>query len=103
MNYEIRLHPKAKTDLFGLDKEVQTSVLKQIVKLETAPELGELLGNKNGINLSGLRKLYAAKKQIRIIYEIVADEIVVHVIAIGKREEMEAYKEALKRIEKPVI
>jgi len=103
MNYEIRLHPKAKTDLFELDKEVQTSVLKQIVKLETAPELGELLGNKNGINLSGLRKLYAAKKQIRIIYEIVADEIVVHVIAIGKREEMEAYKEALKRIEKPVI
>ena len=103
MNYEIRLHPKAKTDLFGLDKWVQTSVLKQIVKLETAPELGELLGNKNGINLSGLRKLYAAKKQIRIIYEIVADEIVVHVIAIGKREEMEAYKEALKRIEKPVV
>ena len=103
MNYEIRLHPKAKIDLFELDKEVQTSVLKQIVKLETAPELGELLGNKNGINLSGLRKLYAAKKQIRIIYEIVADEIVVHVIAIGKREEVEAYKEALKRIEKPVI
>ena len=103
MNYEIRLHPKAKTDLFGLDKGVQTSVLKQIVKLETAPELGELLGNKNGINLSSLRKLYAAKKQIRIIYEIVADEIVVHVIAIGIREEMEAYKEALKRIEKPVI
>ena len=103
MNYEIRLHPKAKIDLFELDKEVQTSVLKQIVKLETAPELGELLGNKNGINLSGLRKLYAAKKQIRIIYEIVADEIVVHVIAIGKREEMEAYKEALMRIEKPVV
>ena len=103
MNYEIRLHPKAKIDLFELDKGVQTSVLKQIVKLETAPELGELLGNKNGINLSGLRKLYAAKKQIRIIYEIVADEIVVHVIAIGKREEMEAYKEALKRIEKPVV
>ena len=103
MNYEIRLHPKAKIDLFELDKEVQTSVLKQIVKLETAPELGELLGNKNGINLSGLRKLYAVKKQIRIIYEIVADEIVVHVIAIGKREEMEAYKEALKRIEKPVV
>ena len=103
MNYEIRLHPKAKIDLFELDKEVQTSVLKQIVKLETAPELGELLGNKNGINLSGLRKLYAAKKQIRIIYEIVADEIVVHVIAIGKREEMEAYKEALKRIENPVV
>ena len=103
MNYEIRLHPKAKIDLFELDKGVQTSVLKQIVKLETAPELGELLGNKNGINLSGLRKLYATKKQIRIIYEIVADEIVVHVIAIGKREEMEAYKEALKRIEKPVV
>ncbi len=98
MNYEIRFHPEAKQEFFALDKGVQRVVLKQLAKLESAPELGELLGNKNGIDLSGLRKLYAAKKQIRIVYEIENSEIVVHIVAIGKREEMQVYKDALKRL-----
>jgi mRNA interferase RelE/StbE len=49
------------------------------------------------MNLSGLRKLYVAKKQVRIVYEIINDILVVKVIAIGKREAMEVYKEAEKR------
>ena len=56
-----------------------------------SPKLGELLGNKNGINLTGLRKMYVAKKQIRIVYEIVENIIVVKVLAIGKRKDMEVY------------
>ena len=98
MNYEIRFHPEARSELLTLDNGVRNLVLKQIVKLESSPELGELLGNKNGIDLSGLRKLYAVKKQIRIVYEIVDTEVVVHIVAIGKREEMQVYKDALKRI-----
>ena len=72
-------------------------VLKKLKQLSTSPELGKLLGNKNGINLSGLRKLYVAKKQVRIVYEIIDDILVVKVIAIGKRESMEVYKEASQR------
>jgi mRNA interferase RelE/StbE len=49
------------------------------------------------MNLSGLRKVYVAKKQVRIIYEIIDDVLVVKVIAIGKREAMKVYSEAQKR------
>jgi len=75
-------------------------VSKQLAKLESSPELGELLGNKNGIDLSGLRKLYVAKKQIRIVYEIDKGDIVVHIMAVGKREDMQVYKDVLKRLGK---
>ena len=41
-------------------------------------------------------KLYADKKRIRIIYEEI--DHVIKVIAIDKREDMEVYRIALKRI-----
>ena len=71
-------------------------VLKQLVKLEQNPKYGAPLGNKAGINLKGYFKLYADKKRIRIIYEEI--DHVIKVIAIDKREDMEVYRIALKRI-----
>ncbi len=38
------------------------------------------------------------KKRIRIVYTIVQNEIVVEIIAIGKRDEMEVYKSAAERL-----
>lgn len=35
-----------------------------------------------GIDLTGYRKLYAAKKAIRIVYKIVADQLCVDIIAM---------------------
>jgi mRNA interferase RelE/StbE len=99
-NYEIRFHPEAQAEFFALDKGIRLLVSKQLAKLESSPELGELLGNKNGIDLSGLRKLYVAKKQIRIVYEIDKGDIVVHIMAVGKREDMQVYKDVLKRLGK---
>jgi len=40
----------------------------------------------------------AAKKSIRIVYRIVDQEILVEVVAIGKREDLAVYQEALKRL-----
>ncbi len=37
------------------------------------------------------------KKQIRIVYEIVNNILVVYILAIGKREDMEVYKQAEQR------
>ena len=61
------------------------------------PELGKPLSNKNNMNLTGLFKVYVAKKQVRIVYEIIDNILVVKVIAIGKRESMEVYKQAVER------
>jgi mRNA interferase RelE/StbE len=54
------------------------------------------LGNKAGINLEGYFKLYAARKQIRSVYHESGQTI--KIIAIDKREDLEVYRMAWKRI-----
>jgi mRNA interferase RelE/StbE len=92
--YNLQFHPFVEDDLKKLNNSVRIEVFKKLKKIQNSPELGELLGNKNGMNLSGLRKMYVAKKQVRIVYEIVESIIVVKVLVIGKREDMVVYKQA---------
>ena len=95
--YEIKYHPFVEQDLKKLNNSVRIEVFKKIKKIQISPELGEALRDKNGLNLAGLKKMYVAKKQIRIVYEIIDNIVVVKVLAIGKREGMEVYIEADKR------
>jgi mRNA interferase RelE/StbE len=94
---EIKYHPLLEEDLKQLNNSVRLEVFKKLKKIQQSPELGLPLGNKKNMNLTGLRKVYVAKKQVRIVYEIIDDILVVHIIAIGKREDMEVYKEAEQR------
>jgi mRNA interferase RelE/StbE len=97
--YKISFHPEAQKELLSLDGSIRLIVLKQIKKLEQLPQLGELLGNKHGYDLSGYRKLYANKKNIRIVYSIIEEQILVKIIAIGKREDFQVYKDANNRLD----
>ena len=81
-----------------LDGSIKKLVKKQLEKLKVSPFLGEELGNKNGNDLSGYRKMYACKKLIRIVYSVVENVLLVNIIAIGKREDMEVYKTASERV-----
>ena len=94
--WKVELITEAQDDFNRLDGSVKKRVLKQLLKLEQNPKYGDPLGNKAGINLEGYFKLYADKKRIRIIYEEI--DHVIKVIAIDKREDMEVYRIALKRI-----
>jgi len=71
--WKVELIPEALEDFKGLDGSVKKLVLKQLIKLEQDPKYGDPLGNKAGINLEGYFKLYADKKRIRIIYEVIDD------------------------------
>lgn len=82
----------------SLDGSVKKLDKKQLDKLKTSPLLGEELGNKNGYDLTGYRKMYDYKKQIRIVYSVVENVLLVNIIAIGKREDMEVYKTASERV-----
>ncbi|MCD6190613.1 MAG: type II toxin-antitoxin system RelE/ParE family toxin [Sulfurimonas sp.] len=95
--YEIKYHPLLEEDLKQLNNSVRIEVFKKLQKIQQSPELGKSLGNKNNMNLTGLRKVYVSRKQIRIIYEIVNNILVVYILAIGKREDMEVYKQAEQR------
>ncbi len=94
--WRVELIAEAQADFNNLDGSVKKRVLKQLIKLEKNPKYGDNLGNKAGINLEGYFKLYADKKRIRIIYEEIDN--IIKVIAIDKREDMEVYRIALKRI-----
>lgn len=94
--WKVELIQEAQNDFNSLDGSVKKRVLKQLVKLEQNPNYGDPLGNKAGINLDGYFKLYADNKRIRIIYEKLDN--IIKVIAIDKREDLEVYRIALKRI-----
>ncbi len=99
MLYKIVLKTEADEELAKLSNRERLLVFKQLKKIATSPELGQVLGNKAGLNLSSCRKMYADKKKIRIVYTILEDEIIIEVIAIGKRDELEVYKKASQRLE----
>lgn len=96
--YAIKNHPLVEEDLKDLDHSLVLLVFKKLKQLQNAPQQGELLGNKHNMDLSGYRKVYVAKKKVRIVYKIINDELVIYVVAIGKRKDMEVYQEATKRL-----
>jgi mRNA interferase RelE/StbE len=82
-----------------LDGSIKILANKQLEKLMKNPYIGEELGNKNNINLTGYYKIYFAKKTHRIVYRIVKNEIeIIEIWGIGKRDKMEIYHAINKRI-----
>ena len=98
MNYKLELLAEADDDIDKFSNREKILIYKQFKKISSSPELGEILGNKNSCDLSGCRKMYADKKKIRIVYRIIDNKIIIEVIAVGKRSEMEVYKKASKRV-----
>ncbi|MBI3458432.1 MAG: type II toxin-antitoxin system RelE/ParE family toxin [Candidatus Rokubacteria bacterium] len=98
MAYEVKFLPEAAREFEALDGSLKKLAAKQIDKLTERPELGEPLGKRLGIDLTGYRKIYFGKRAYRIVYEIQRQRLVVLVIGIGKRERAEIYREAARRL-----
>ena len=98
MSYKLLFKEEVNDDLSKLSYTQKLLVFKQFKKIEKSPQLGQLLGNKAGYDLSGCRKIYVDKKKIRIVYQIIDDEIIVEVIAVGKRDDMDVYLKASERL-----
>jgi len=90
MKFKVILTQESKKDFDRLDGSIKKIVLKKMIQLESNPFLGKPLGNKAGIDLTGYYKLYAAGK-IRIVYQVIKQELMIIVISIGKREDLAAY------------
>ena len=97
---KIEFIQEAVTEYRSLDGRIKILADKILEKLEKNPFLGEKLGNKNNIDLTGYYKLYFNRKKHRIVYRIVKNEIeIIEIWGIGKRDKMEIYKAVNKRIE----
>jgi mRNA interferase RelE/StbE len=98
--FKVELHPKAVKDFDALDGSIRKAVVKKIDPLSKNPLLGNPLGNKLDMDLTGFFKLYAAKKKYRIVYRILKGQLeVIEIIGIGKREKEEIYRLTFKRLQ----
>ena len=101
MAYKVELIPEAGDDFNSLDGSVRKQISKKIDSLSENPFLGESLGNKFGIDLTGFYKLYVIKKKYRIVYHLIGDRLeIVEIVAIGKRDKEEVYRLVAKRLKK---
>ena len=82
----------AQEDIPKLDKHLREIIQRKIEKLQEEPYLGFPLRGR----LSGCYKLKISK--YRVIYKILHDRLIILVIAIGKRDDLIAYKLALRRL-----
>ena len=101
MAHKVEFIPDAAKDFESLDKSVRREAAKKIYALSENPFLGNPLGNKFGIDLTGLYKLYFAKKKYRIVYRLLGEQIeIIEIIGIGKRDKGEIYRLVAKRLKK---
>jgi mRNA interferase RelE/StbE len=96
---DIQFIPEAVEDYKSIDNSIKILVNKKIEKLKNNAYIGEELGNKNNIDLTGYYKIYVARKKYRIVYRIVKNGIeIIGIWGIGKRDKMDVYKNVGKRI-----
>jgi mRNA interferase RelE/StbE len=102
VKYQVQFIPEAAKDYKELDGSIKTLVRKKIEEIELNPFLGEKLGNKFNIDLTGFLKTYVASKKYRIVYRLITPVKVeiVEVWGIGKREKEEIYRTIGRRLGK---
>lgn len=100
MSFKVELRPEALKDYKKLYGSIKRVVKKKIDELSEKPFIGEELGHKHNIDLTGYYKIYVAKKSYRIVYRLLTPEEVeiIEIWGIGKREKEEIYKLIGKRI-----
>jgi mRNA interferase RelE/StbE len=100
MKYQVQFIPEAVADYKALDGSIKKLVAKKIEEIEVNPFLGEKLGHKFNIDLTGFLKTYIASKKYRIVYRLISPEKVevVEIWGIGKREKEEIYRTIGKRL-----
>ncbi|MDN3520719.1 type II toxin-antitoxin system RelE family toxin [Halomonas ramblicola] len=93
MSYELRFRAEALEEWRKLDGSVRDQFKKKLHALLEAPEIPSA-------RLSGSQNRYKIKLRsagFRLVYEVRDGELVVLVIAVGKRERNDVYLKAAKR------
>ncbi len=93
MNYRLKFLPTALKEWKKLDNSLKTQFKKKLAERLQQPHVFSA-------KLSGFENHYKIKLRAggyRLIYEVIDNELIVLVIAVGKREKNFIYKKAQKR------
>ena len=94
MHFELRFEPDALKEWQALDKSVREPLKKKLAKRLQEPHVpNERLHHR----LSNCYKVKNDKTGHRLIYRVIDEQVVVLVLAVGKRERLEAYLKAAQR------
>lgn len=94
MTYRLRFKVEAKREWDKLDTDIRKQFKKKLAERLAHPRV-------ESARLSGLRDCYKIKLRsagYRLVYQVRDEELVVSVVAMGKRERNAVYKAAVKRI-----
>lgn len=95
MIYELEFTVEADKEWKKLDSSIKTQFKKKLIKIIENPHIPN---NK----LSGMPNCYKIKLRsagYRLVYKVKDDVVIITVVAIGKRERNEVYKNAVKRLD----
>ena len=98
--YKLIFHKEIFSDLDKLSNKIASEVKYYFNKYKNDPyKYSQELQNLDGLNLQGYRKTYLANATYRIIFKIEENKIkIVEIVAVGKREDKQVYKDAYNRI-----
>lgn len=84
--HPIEFIPEAAIDYKKLDGSVKKKVDRKLDELSKNPSIGEHLGNKFNVNLTGFYKIYIDNKNYRIVYRIINQDQYAGPILLGGAE-----------------
>lgn len=95
MTYKLIAHEDFEKEWQKLPTPIQTQLKKKIAKLLENPHVPK---NRLGGELSGFYKIKLLKAGVRVVYQVIDDELVMLLLAVGKREDSEVYDTAIERL-----
>ena len=96
MTFNVEFDERAFKEWNQLEKTIREQFKKKLKKLQQNPyvESARLHGD-----LAGCFKIKLRASGFRLIYKVIDDEIVIWVVAVGKREDEKAYEGSLQNSE----
>ncbi|PSH22037.1 addiction module toxin RelE [Yersinia pseudotuberculosis] len=96
MTFNIDFDERALKEWHKLDKAIREQFKKKLRKLQKNPYIESALLHGD---LAGCFKIKLRASGFRLIYQVIDEEIVIWIVAVGKREDEKAYDIARKRIQ----
>jgi len=98
MTYSIKVHDDFKKDLAKLSQAIRDQLYKKLKKVQQNPHIPK---NRLSGELSSCYKIKLLKAGVRLVYQVIDNELVILLVTVGKRADSEVYEEAKHRLDTP--